>query len=1642
MNYFLKAFLLLLVFYSQLFAQQENSLKISIANDMIPYSFLNENNEPEGILVDYWKLWSEKTNQKIVFVPSTWEQSLENIRNKNVDIHSGLFINKHRQEYVDFVKPIYNAVSSVYINIKDSNEIKNINDLNDKTIGIISNTYYENYLKENYPNINIKTYTSYPELFNAVIYKEIDSFMEDSLNTWFQLIKYMKFKSVTTLSDFRLNKMYYAGVAKGDSKLKKIVLDGMNKISNNEVLEIEKKWIIDDNLRFLKNIQSSQLLNFKQRAWLRENEVELAVTKKWQRFSFEEDDGVIRGFHIDLINLINKNLKTNLKIKAYNSWSEAYNSSKAGLTDGIMGLSWSKDREKFFKYSPFYYYTPTYIVTHKKSSIKSLENLENKKVAGFKGAITTKILNDKVKNVNVITFEKVEDILESVESGKSDAAFIINAKNVDLGIYGLKIAATVFSKEGRVHIGVHKDNDMLLQILETGLNSISLNQMNLMKDKWFNDKDKKTIFTQDEVQYIKNSPPIKIGVDDWAPIYYLDNKGDFVGLAGDFFNQISEVSGLKFEVVSGSWMEILEGVKNKKVDVLPAVFYTKGRSEYGLYTDSYYDIRTLIYVREKDNSIKSFADLSGKRLALLKGDAREEDIRKKFPKIKIVGTSSTRDSIRKLLNNEVDAIAILDIIIEHILKKELIRGIKGIYQDDIDVKPIHIFSRKDDLILNSILQKSLNSISNMQKNRITSKWLSKDFNTQVNVAFGVGREPYTLDKAYLKGIEFDLIKKILSKIDIEIKNVKNYDLNELDYVLENDSSFDMSVTVKEKKDQNYYSDDFINFNNVVVSRVEDNLHINTINDLKDKKIIAFEGAYKYLGEEYFKIFNPNNEPENYFEVRLQEYQVRDFLDKKVDVIVIDKNIFLWYLKKLSSADKSRYKFDFIFPKKNAYKIAFRDKNLRNAFNEGLEQIKKSGEYEQIIYNYIENDIEAKVEVSALISTILSKYIFKDEVRELKKIVDILTSVPYINKIEVFNNENVLLLSTSNKKYTNLYSQDSYFLNSNIPQKVGYINIYFDEPKLTKYSDESNIIPSIEKFEKVNSYAYIKDIYKRFDYLSKKLEFTKKEKEFIANHPILTFSESDWPPLSIIDDIEFAGILSDYMKIIEEKTGIEFKYKKIERWSEVLKAFKNKEIDFVPGVANTKQILDLGLVSDKFTSFNFAVVTNKDGTFVENLSGLEGKIVAIPKGFTSSIIVKEKYPLIKVRDTTSVKEALTLVSQGKAYAFIGHEAVSAFNITNFFPDLKIVGLANEKFEHHMLIQNEDEVLLSIINKVIASISLKQKQDIKNKWIKTKIDTAVDYSLLYRTILFFTLALSIALVILRKLSNAKKQTEEANLRLNESLVKLVRTQDELTKSNTELNTTIKNLRKTQNKLIESEKMASLGGLVAGVAHEINTPIGIGLTGITHLLEITKDIKRNYEDENMSQEEFEKYLRTADELSVLINSNLHKTAYLVKSFKQVAVDQTSEEKREFNLKNYTDEILLSLGNITKKTNLKIDVTCNDDLVINSYPGALSQVLTNLIINSIKHGFEEKEEGSILVSFEKEENSIKLIYKDSGRGIPQENLERIFEPFFTTSRDKGGTGLGLNIIYNIVTNNLNGSIICNSSEGNGVEFVIIFPL
>jgi signal transduction histidine kinase len=252
----------------------------------------------------------------------------------------------------------------------------------------------------------------------------------------------------------------------------------------------------------------------------------------------------------------------------------------------------------------------------------------------------------------------------------------------------------------------------------------------------------------------------------------------------------------------------------------------------------------------------------------------------------------------------------------------------------------------------------------------------------------------------------------------------------------------------------------------------------------------------------------------------------------------------------------------------------------------------------------------------------------------------------------------------------------------------------------------------------------------------------------------------------------------------------------------------------------------------------------------------------------------------------------------------------------------------------------------------------------------------------------------------------------------------------------------LEMTRGHLVESEKMASLGSLVAGVAHEINTPVGIAVSAASYLQDRTDAIREKLECGALSQADVESYLDDAAQSARLLLSNANRAAQLVQSFKRVAVDQTSDERRHFDLREYIEETLRSLQPELKGTRVAVLVDCATGIEMDSYPGPLAQVVTNLVLNSIQHGFEPGAPGTIRMSARTADaDDVILDYDDDGRGIPAELHDRIFEPFFTTRRGFGGSGLGLHLVYNIVTIRLNGSIELASRQGGGTRFVIRLP-
>ncbi len=259
-------------------------------------------------------------------------------------------------------------------------------------------------------------------------------------------------------------------------------------------------------------------------------------------------------------------------------------------------------------------------------------------------------------------------------------------------------------------------------------------------------------------------------------------------------------------------------------------------------------------------------------------------------------------------------------------------------------------------------------------------------------------------------------------------------------------------------------------------------------------------------------------------------------------------------------------------------------------------------------------------------------------------------------------------------------------------------------------------------------------------------------------------------------------------------------------------------------------------------------------------------------------------------------------------------------------------------------------------------------------------------------------------------------------------------------------LEQLRGAQRQLVQAEKMASLGQLVAGVAHEINTPLGIALTASSMLSDESRALKKSVEANSLSTSQLTGYLDIAERAGVMVDSNLARAAQLVRSFKQVSLDRNTDERRRFELSGYLTDLLTGLELTWKRRPIRLELQCAPGIILDSYPDALSQVIGTLSQNALQHAFTADTAGTMQISVEAHvlENAVsavRLIFSDDGKGISDGDLARVFEPFFTTQRGQGSTGLGLHILFNLVHTRLGGEIEVASTLGVGTRFTVTFP-
>lgn len=558
-----------------------------------------------------------------------------------------------------------------------------------------------------------------------------------------------------------------------------------------------------------------------------------------------------------------------------------------------------------------------------------------------------------------------------------------------------------------------------------------------------------------------------------------------------------------------------------------------------------------------------------------------------------------------------------------------------------------------------------------------------------------------------------------------------------------------------------------------------------------------------------------------------------------------------------------------------------------------------------------------------------------------------------------------------------------------------------------------------------------------------IELTDEEKLWLKDHPIVTIGfDPAYAPFEFYEDGEYKGMSIDYIDWIESQLGIDIQIVNFDSWSLLLNAAYNKEIDITGAAVKTEDRLPHLLFTDYFYSNSDVILVRTDSKDITEKDLINLK-TAVIKDYSVEFYLKKKYPNIDMVSVNDITEGLRMLSFGDVDAFVTDFSQASYYIYKIgYQNIYAIESSKITLDGDLRfgVRNDYPILVEVINKVLRSMPTDVKLEIDKRWIGLTLKPSLSNTKWYGILvtLFVLSSIAVAFVFISYILKKEVNTKTAELQIiNQTLEEKVRSRTN------ELEQVIEDLHRTQNQVIQSEKMAFLGKLVAGVAHEINTPLGVILTSSSYLESINAEFFAALEKNAITKESLLKYLEKVDDSSHLIQMNSERVSMLVKAFKELAIEHKNDTPISFNLKAYCDMAISSVKNQYDTKDILFENHIDENIIINHYSNSILLVLTQLILNAVQHAFYGLTDGVVSIYCEFLDFSvIQISICDNGKGISDDIKTQLFDPFFTTSSDIEHMGLGLHIVYNIVNQQLNGSIDIFDTPNGGSIFEIKIPL
>lgn len=567
-------------------------------------------------------------------------------------------------------------------------------------------------------------------------------------------------------------------------------------------------------------------------------------------------------------------------------------------------------------------------------------------------------------------------------------------------------------------------------------------------------------------------------------------------------------------------------------------------------------------------------------------------------------------------------------------------------------------------------------------------------------------------------------------------------------------------------------------------------------------------------------------------------------------------------------------------------------------------------------------------------------------------------------------------------------------------------------------------------------------------VQRELPLTPAQHAWLAAHPVIRVAvDSGRAPLEWRgEDGALHGISVEFLRRVEEQLGVRFTLVAAKDVADELAGIERRTVDLVSAITQTPGRSPYMLVSEPYLNTPIVIFAG-NGAPPGGLSGLIGKPVAVGARTGVADALQRDWPGVRLEPVSNFRAATDLLHTGKVQAIVAPLLTGTHQLMELGAgDVRVAGETEYNYQIGIGVRADWPELLPMLNAALAAIPKAERDGYRQKWSTIHYAHDLDYrplgALLLAVLVAVTFIVQLRVMVKRRTAELRAEVvtrrarEEEIQQLNNALEQRVSSRTaQLQQANEEL-------RLATDQLVQTEKVASLGRLVAGIAHELSTPLGSTLTAATTLRAHVESFGRALAAGTLKRSSADTFVVQCHQASEIIERNAFRAAGLIDNFKELAVDQASVRRRLFPLRRTVEEVIVSHRNAWKHTAHRIDVDIDPALELDSFPGPLAQVLSNMLENTLVHGFDGIASGLVHIAARRHDDRVRLTYTDNGRGIPADYRNKIYDPFFTTRLGQGGSGLGLYIVQTLVTGVLGGTITLLGDGAKGTQFQLDLPL